>query len=173
MSMMSKRFKLIVGLGNPGQEYSNNRHNVGFLILDNFSKANNLGEFSENKKFHGEILKKDETILLKPHTFMNLSGKSVLEVATFFKISPEEILVVQDELDLPFGKVKLSFDSSDAGHNGVKDISNKLGTKAFYRLRFGIGKPLDFTPIEDFVLTDFLPEELLEVEKFKLGDYLN
>lgn len=173
MNMMNKKFKLIVALGNPGKKYLNTRHNAGFIILDNYINKEGLGTFEDSKKFHGEILKKEDTVFLKPQTFMNLSGKSVLEAITFFKISPDELLVIQDDIDLAFGKVKISFDSSDAGHNGIKDIISKLGTKSFYRLRFGVGKPADFTPVEDFVLNDFTANELQELENFKLGDYLN
>lgn len=165
------KYKLIVGLGNHGKEYSKNRHNIGFIILDNYLKDSLNFDF--NAKFSGEILKKDGVIFLKPHTFMNLSGKSVREVMDFFKISPDEILVIQDELDLGFGKVKVSSGSGDAGHNGIKDIISKLGTKDFSRLRFGIGRPTDFTPTEDFVLSDFTDGELEAILQFKLSDYLN
>lgn len=168
MSMMSK-YKLIIGLGNHPKEYSNNRHNIGFILLDNFLKES----FEFNAKFSGEILKKDGVIFLKPHTFMNLSGKSVREVMDFYKIEPSEILVIQDELDIDFGKVKISTGSGDAGHNGIKDIILKLGTKDFARLRFGIGRPQDYTPVEDYVLSDFTAQELKEISNFKLSDYLN
>lgn len=169
--MMSKRFKLIVGLGNPGTKYKFSRHNLGFLILDSYLK--NSPKFEFNKKFEAEIVKIGDVVFAKPQTFMNLSGKSVRDISRFYQISPEEILVIQDELDLEFGKVKLSYDSSDAGHNGIKDITNSLGTQKYYRLRFGIGKPQDFTPIEDFVLQDFTVLEQKELENFNLGSYLN
>lgn len=168
---MNKNFKLIVGLGNPGQKYKLNRHNVGFLILDMFLE--NKGRFELSKKFEAEILKLGDVIYAKPQTFMNLSGKSVSEIAKFYQIESEEILVIQDELDLDFGKVKLSFDSSDAGHNGIKDITRALGTQKYYRVRFGIGKPSDFTPIEDYVLQNFALIEQKELENFNLGSYLN
>lgn len=170
-NMMSKKFKLIVGLGNPGDRYKLNRHNVGFLILDKFLKEK--GPFEPSKKFDAEILKIGETVFAKPLSFMNLSGKCVSEIARFYQINPEEILIIQDELDLDFGKIKVSFDSTDAGHNGIKDIINSLGTKKFYRLRFGVGKPIDFTLIEDYVLKDFTILEQKELEKFNLGSYLN
>lgn len=168
---MNKKFKLIVGLGNPGKKYKLNRHNVGFIILDQYLK--NEGNFELNKKFDAEILKVGDMIFAKPQTFMNLSGKSVSEIARFYQVEPEEILIIQDELDLDFGKVKISFDSSDAGHNGIKDITQTLGTKKFYRLRFGVGKPTDYTSVEDYVLQDFTVLELKEIENFNLDSYLN
>lgn len=164
------KYKLIVGLGNHGKEYSLNRHNLGFIILDNFLKDSN---FEFNSKFDGEVAKFEGVLYLKPHTFMNLSGKSVQEIMDFYKISPQEILVIQDELDLDFGKVKLSSGSGDAGHNGIKDIISKLGTKDFARLRFGIGRPEGYQPIEDYVLSDFNSDELEFLSNFRLSDYLN
>lgn len=169
--MMNNKYKLIVGLGNPGEKYQLNRHNIGFLIVDKYTS--NLGKFEFNKKFDAEILKVGEVIFAKPRTFMNLSGKSVSEICSFYQIAPEEILIIQDELDIEFGKIKLSFDSSDAGHNGIKSISDSLGTKKYYRLRFGIGKPTDYTPIEDFVLQDFTTLELSTIKNFNLDSYLN
>jgi PTH1 family peptidyl-tRNA hydrolase len=168
---MNKKFKLIVGLGNPDKKYKLNRHNVGFIILDQYLK--NEGNFEFNKKFEAEILKVGDRIFAKPQTFMNLSGKSVSELARFYQVKSEEILIIQDELDLDFGKVKISFDSSDAGHNGIKSITESLGTKKYFRLRFGIGKPTDYTPIEDYVLQDFTVLELKEIENFNLDSYLN
>lgn len=168
---MSSKFKLIVGLGNPGEKYQLNRHNIGFLILENYIFKS--GKFEFNKKFDAEILKLGEIIFAKPQTFMNLSGKSVSEIARFYQIEPEEILIIQDELDLDFGKIKMSFDASDAGHNGIKSITDALGTKRYYRLRFGIGKPTDYTPIEDFVLQDFTTLELSAIKNFNLDSYLN
>ena len=168
--MMSK-YKLIVGLGNFGREYSQNRHNTGFIILDNFT--NSIGDFEYNSKFDGDMLKSNGIIFLKPRTFMNLSGKSVVEVMNFFKISPNEILVIQDDLDLEFGKIKISTGSGDAGHNGIKDLISKLGTKDFTRLRFGIGRPEGFQPVEDFVLSNFSQDELDTLNNFKFSDYLN
>lgn len=168
--MMSK-YKLIVGLGNPGKEHLLNRHNIGFIILDSFVKE--FGNFEFNPKFHGDVFKKGDLVFLKPHTFMNLSGKSVSEVCSFYKIAPSEILVIQDELDLEFGKVKLSSNSGDAGHNGIKDIIVKLGTKEFTRLRFGVGRPDGYQPVDDYVLSDFSKTELEAIYNFKLSDYLN
>jgi len=169
--MMNNKYKLIVGLGNPGKKYELNRHNIGFLIIDNYTSS--LGKFEYNKKFDSEILRVGEVMFAKPQTFMNLSGKSVSEICRFYQIEPEEVLIIQDELDLEFGKIKVSFDSSDAGHNGIKSITDSLGTKKYYRLRFGIGKPTDYTPIEDYVLQDFTTIELSTIKNFNLDSYLN
>jgi len=169
--MMSNKYRLIVGLGNPGEKYKNNRHNIGFKVLDSYLK--NKVEFTLNSKFHASIVKIGDIVFAKPQTFMNMAGKSVLAISEFYQIKPEEILIIQDELDLEFGRVKISFDSSDAGHNGIKDITKSLGTKKYYRLRIGIGKPLDYTPVESYVLQDFTILEQKELEKFNLDSYLN
>jgi PTH1 family peptidyl-tRNA hydrolase len=169
--MTNKKFKLIIGLGNPGEKHKLNRHNIGFMLIDKYFE--NSGGFELSKKFESLIAKKEGIIFAKPQTFMNLSGKSVSEIANFYQIKPEEILVIQDELDLEFGKIKLSFDNSDAGHNGIKSITDCLGTKKYYRLRYGIGKPADYTPIEDFVLQNFTSLELSIIKNFNLDSYLN
>jgi len=105
---------------------------------------------------------------------MNTSGNQVLKLANFFQINPLEILIIHDEIDLEFGKIKLQIGSSDAGHNGVKDIIRALGTREFYRLRFGIGRPENTNiQVDSFVLSDFLPHEISEIKKFDLNQYLN
>jgi len=168
--MMSK-FKLIVGLGNFGEKYQNNRHNLGFLILDNLIYPE---KFEYNAKNNAYIFKKDGVIYAKPKSYMNTSGEEVAKLASFFQIKPEEILIIHDEIDLDFGKAKLQIGSSDAGHNGVKDVIRALGTKEFYRLRFGVGRSENNqVPIDSFVLTDFLPHELEEIKNFDLNQYLN
>lgn len=168
--MMSK-FKLIIGLGNTGEKYTNNRHNLGFLILDN--PKQNL-KFDLNSKNNSYVSKKEGVVFAKPATFMNISGLSVAKLMSFYKILPSEVLVIHDEIDLEFGKIKLVSGSGDAGHNGVKDIIRALGTKDFYRLRFGVGRPENHNiPIEDYVLSDFLDHELKEIENFDLTNYLN
>ena len=171
MTMSNSKFKLVVGLGNTGEKYSLNRHNLGFLVLDNFLKNE---EFEYNGKNNAYILKKDGIIFAKPKSFMNVSGEVVGKLANFYQIEPSEILVIQDELDLDFGKIKVSFGSSDAGHNGIKDITRALGTKDFYRLRFGIGRPAnEDMAIDAYVLTNFLPHEIYEIKNFDLSQYLN
>ena len=152
---MSNKIKMVVGLGNPGKEYEQTRHNAGFWFLDELAwkwKAS----FKEEKKFFGEVaraaLPDGDVWLLKPTTFMNRSGQAVAALAQFYKIKPEEILVVHDELDLPEGAVKLKYGGGHGGHNGLRDIIAALGSKEFYRLRLGINHPGDRNQVVDYVL---------------------
>ncbi|NBO17287.1 MAG: aminoacyl-tRNA hydrolase [Proteobacteria bacterium] len=169
--MTMNKFKLIVGLGNFGEKYQYNRHNLGFLILDNIIYPE---KFEYNGKNNSYIFKKNGIIFAKPKSFMNTSGDEVLKLASFFQIKPEEILVIHDDIDLEFGKIKFQVGSSDAGHNGVKDIIRALGTRDFYRLRFGVGRPENnLVPVDSFVLSDFLPHEIEVINKFDLNQYLN
>ena len=135
--------RLVVGLGNPGREYDATRHNAGFWFAD--ALAGRLGAaFVNEGKFHGQVAKTQGDLrLLKPGTYMNLSGRSVSALARFFAIAPGELLVAHDELDLRAGEVKLKFGGGHAGHNGLRDIGAQLGTPDFWRLRLGIGHPRD------------------------------
>lgn len=154
--------RLIVGLGNPGREYESTRHNAGFWWVDEFARMHGLG-FRSEAKFHGQAargqLHGHEVFLLKPQTFMNVSGRAVGALAQFYKIAPDEILVVHDELDLPPGSAKLKLGGGHGGHNGLKDIIAHLGTKDFWRLRLGIGHPGDRSEVANFVLNDPRREE--------------
>ncbi|MCK9353806.1 MAG: aminoacyl-tRNA hydrolase [Gallionella sp.] len=154
--------RLIVGLGNPGREYENTRHNAGFWWLDEFARTHNLS-FRSEAKFHGLAargqLHGHEVFLLKPQTFMNVSGRAVGALAQFYKIAPAEVLVVHDELDLPPGSAKLKLGGGHGGHNGLKDIIAYLGTKDFWRLRLGIGHPGERSEVVNFVLNDPRREE--------------
>jgi PTH1 family peptidyl-tRNA hydrolase len=159
--------KIIIGLGNPGEQYTNTRHNVGFMIIDELKKIWNFPSFSLNKKFDAEIsegiVSGQKIMLAKPQTFMNLSGVSVRKIIDFYKLTPADIFVVQDELDLTLGKYKIATDSSAAGHNGIKNIIEHLGTQAFNRLRIGIATDKQSTSClrdaHDFVLDVFTSEE--------------
>lgn len=149
------KIKLIVGLGNPGTEYEHTRHNAGFWFLDELAwqwKA----VFKPEKKFFGQVARvsrpEGEVWLLKPDTYMNLSGKAVAALAGFYKIKPEEILAVHDELDIPPGHIRFKLGGGNGGHNGLKDIQAKIGTADFYRLRFGIGHPGERNLVTGFVL---------------------
>ena len=157
-----KAIRLIIGLGNPGREYQSNRHNVGFWWIDELAHLQKLS-FSSDSKFHALTARGQvhghEIILLKPQTFMNVSGKAVGAVAEFYKIEPAEMLVVHDELDLPPGTVRLKMGGGHGGHNGLKDIIAHLGTRDFLRLRFGIGHPGNRTEVSNYVLNDPLREE--------------
>ncbi len=147
--------RLIVGLGNPGREYEDTRHNVGFWWVDELAQSQKINLKSETK-FHGitgrGILHGHEVLLLKPQTFMNHSGRAVGALAQFYKIEPAEILVVHDELDLQPGTARLKMGGGHGGHNGLKDIIAHLGTKDFWRLRFGIGHPGERTEVSNYVL---------------------
>lgn len=147
--------KLIVGLGNPGREYEATRHNAGFWWVDEFAQANQC-TFKAEGKFHGLAARGQvhgrELLLLKPLTFMNVSGRAVGALAQFYKIAPQHILVVHDELDLPPGSAKLKLGGGHGGHNGLKDIIAHLGTRDFWRLRIGIGHPGERADVSDYVL---------------------
>ncbi|WP_230969603.1 aminoacyl-tRNA hydrolase [Nitrogeniibacter aestuarii] len=144
--------KLIVGLGNPGPDYTETRHNAGFWFCERL--AARLGaHFNRESRFHGQVAKTTDGIwLLMPETFMNRSGQSVGALARFFRISPAEILVVHDELDLPPGQSRIKFGGGLGGHNGLKDISAHCGTHDYWRLRIGIGHPGDRNAVVSFVL---------------------
>jgi PTH1 family peptidyl-tRNA hydrolase len=148
--------KLIAGLGNPGRKHEKDRHNVGFRFLSRLAAERRV-DFKPVAKYHGLIgkLARDsgELWLLMPQTYMNLSGRSVGSLARFYKIPPEEVLVVHDELDFPPGVAKLKLGGGIAGHNGLKDIAAQLGTQEFWRLRIGIGHPGDKDVVADYVLT--------------------
>ncbi|WP_152429836.1 aminoacyl-tRNA hydrolase [Vibrio aquimaris] len=153
---MSQSIKLLVGLANPGPEYSKTRHNAGAWVVEELARAHNIILKSEPKFFgmtgrlivHGQDLR-----LLIPTTFMNLSGKSIAALAKFYQIKPEEIIVAHDELDLPPGIAKLKKGGSHGGHNGLRDTISKLGNcKDFYRLRIGIGHPGHKDKVAGFVL---------------------
>lgn len=154
--------KLIVGLGNPGQEYEQTRHNAGFWFIDQLAWQEKASLKNE-KKYFGDVaritLNKHELWLLKPDTFMNLSGKAVAALAQFYKIQPDEILVIHDELDIPCGHIRFKQGGGNGGHNGLKDIQAKLGNANFYRLRIGIGHPGDKNLVSAFVLNKPSPSE--------------
>ena len=154
--------KLIVGLGNPGKDYSNTRHNVGFNFIDNYLENKKIVD-SWKRKFDGLYIKtninNEDVIFLKPQTFMNLSGNSVKKVVEYFGISVSDILVVSDDLDLNVGNFKLKMNGSSGGHNGLKDISEKLGTNDFKRLKIGISNNKEIDT-KNYVLGKFSKEEI-------------
>ena len=148
--------RLVAGLGNPGREYQRTRHNAGFWFADLLARKL-ARTFSAEKKFFGEVCRLDADVwMVKPMTFMNRSGQAVAGLSTFYQIKPEEILVAHDELDLRPGEVKLKMGGGVAGHNGLKDIRDRLGTAEFWRLRIGIGHPreqeLTEQEVVDYVL---------------------
>ena len=152
--------KLIIGLGNPGREYNNTRHNIGFYYLDLFTNKLNL---SYKEKFNGLYIKtkirSEDVIFLKPQTYMNLSGESVIKFVNYYKINIEDILVIHDDLDLDLGRIKLKENGSSGGHNGIKNIIENLGSENFKRLKVGISKN-NLYDTKDYVLSKFNQDEL-------------
>jgi len=145
--------RLIVGLGNPGAEYAQTRHNAGFWLCERLAGGHAAG-FASESRFHGLVAKAPAAggWLLLPQTYMNRSGQSVGALARFYRIEPAEILVVHDELDIPPGQLRLKFGGGMGGHNGLKDITAHLGTQDYWRLRIGIGHPGDRNQVVNFVL---------------------
>ena len=158
--------RIIVGLGNPGRKYAGHRHNVGFQCLEHLAEAWGL---SFSKRKHKALLAQGQiaglkAILAKPQTFMNLSGQAVERMARFYKVPPENILVIYDDLDLPVGKIRLRPDGGSGGHKGMKSIIEHLGSNGFPRLRVGIGRPTHGDPV-DYVLSNFAPDEQIVMEQ--------
>lgn len=178
--------RMVVGLGNPGKRYEATRHNIGFFVLDFLS--NSLGiNFNKTKKsalttefnYEGQ-----RSLLIKPQTYMNLSGRSVGAVSRYYKIMPENILVVHDDLDIGLGKIKIKPGGGPGGHKGLKSIINSLGTSEFNRLKIGIGRPLDYIdPVEYVlgtisdeeweVLKEILPQAVKAADSFLKGNEIN
>ncbi|MFI7618148.1 aminoacyl-tRNA hydrolase [Nonomuraea terrae] len=148
---------LIAGLGNPGPEYAGNRHNAGFMVLDELA-ARAGGRFKAHKS-RAEVCETRAAVLAKPLTFMNLSGGPVKALGDFYKIGPERLIVVHDELDVPYGALRAKLGGGDNGHNGLKSITKVLGTRDYLRVRFGIGRPPGRMDPATFVLRDFATME--------------
>jgi len=156
--------KLLAGLGNPGKKYEGSRHNIGFRLIDRLAERHGatLGKRKFRSRLWQGVIRSDDSeatvLLLKPQTYMNLSGSALREAADYHGIAPEDIVVVHDDLDLPFGKLRIRERGGDSGQRGVRSIIEALGDR-FLRLRVGIGRPPPRLPAEDFVLQPFLPEE--------------
>ena len=169
--------KLVVGLGNPGNEYVNTRHNIGFQLLDFIADKNSL-DFRLDKKFNAYssdyMVNGEKIILVKPLSYMNLSGTVVSKYTSFYNIEASDVLVIQDDLDMDFGKIRIAYDSSSGGHNGIKNIIDCLSTKEFTRLKIGISnnKSID---TKDYVLGRFNKEEkeILNNIYLKLENIIN
>lgn len=134
--------RLIIGLGNPDAQYKETRHNVGFMLVEHIARKNNCGDFEFNKKLNSLISKcklgKTTSILAKPQTYVNKTGGAALKLKNFYKVKPADIMVIQDDLDIPFGNTKVSFNKNSGGHKGVESVMRALKTKKFYRLRIGL-----------------------------------
>jgi PTH1 family peptidyl-tRNA hydrolase len=146
---------LIVGLGNIGREYEQTRHNIGFMLIDKILSTTHTTKINKSA-FKGELFKSDKFLFLKPNTYMNRSGESVSAVANFYK--PERIIVIHDDLDLNMGALKFKKGGGHGGHNGLRSIDSFIG-KDYYRVRMGIGKPVEKSLVVDFVLGKFKSEE--------------
>lgn len=155
--------KLIVGLGNPGREYERTRHNVGFMVLDRLANAWRF-HFNNHSKWKSELGRHDDQHLLKPLTFMNVSGMAIHAAAQFYKISPQQILLIYDDISLPLGKLRLRPSGSAGGHNGIKSTIQHLGTDQFPRIKIGIGGAEQKT-LTGHVLGKFTPEEQETLDK--------
>lgn len=160
---------LVVGLGNPGKEYAANRHNVGFLVADLL--ASRIGaKFGRSKRSHADVAEGrlgfggPKLILAKPLTYMNLSGAPVSQLAQFFKVPLEHVIAVHDELDVPFGQIRVKRGGGEGGHNGLRSMSKSLATKEYARVRFGIGRPPGRQDPADYVLSDFGAVERKELD---------
>lgn len=164
--------KLIVGLGNPGKKYENTNHNVGFMYLDNLALKNSLS-WNENSKFKSLLCSNDNYIFCKPLTYMNLSGSAVSSVSKYYDVSVNDILIVHDDVDLAPLSSKFVFNRGAGGHHGVEDIIAKLGTKEFYRLRLGIGRPAEKKyDVSSYVLSkvdDELKDYILNLDLENFG----
>jgi len=153
---------LFVGLGNPGSQYKETRHNIGFKVIDKLVDDCTINgvparDISKNS-FHGTLFRSTHSLFLKPTTYMNLSGKSVLPVKQFFKVELEDVIVIHDDIDLPFGAVRFKRGGGHGGHNGLKSIDTML-TKEYTRVRIGVGKPEHKSQVADYVLHDFSVDE--------------
>lgn len=153
--------KLVVGLGNPGSRYAESRHNLGFMVIDALAKK---AEISVTTKKHESMLGQgifagSKVMLVKPQTYMNKSGEAVLEIVNYYHDKIDDIIVIHDDLDLDFGKVRFKANGGTGGHKGLNSISNLLNSFDYARLKIGIGHPIGPIPVEAFVLSEFLPQE--------------
>jgi len=152
--------RLVVGLGNPGARYAGNRHNIGFMVVDRIRLRHRLGHWGRG--FHGIAargsIEGEQASLLLPDTYMNDSGLAVGETARFYKLPPDDVIVVHDEIELPFGKVRLKVGGSNAGHNGLRSISSHIGNE-YKRVRIGVGHPGHKDLVHNYVLNDFAKDE--------------
>lgn len=148
---------LFVGLGNPGSQYEETRHNIGFKVIDKLVSDLNARDISKSS-FHGTLFRTANSLFLKPTTYMNLSGKSVQPIKNFFKVELEDVIVIHDDIDLPFGALRFKKGGGHGGHNGLKSIDANI-TKEYIRVRVGVGKPEHKSQVADYVLHDFNTSE--------------
>ncbi|RKR88630.1 peptidyl-tRNA hydrolase [Micromonospora pisi] len=160
---------LLVGLGNPGREYAGNRHNVGFMVVDLLA-ARVGGKFGRHKRTVADVAEGrlgfggPKLVLVKPLTYMNLSGGPAAALAQFYKVPPAQVIAVHDELDIPYGQLRVKCGGGEGGHNGLRSMSKSLATKEYVRVRFGVGRPPGRQDPADYVLSDFSAAERKELE---------
>lgn len=159
--------RIIAGLGNPGQEYSKTKHNVGFMFIDALAKKLSADNWQE--KFNADtaqsMIGTDKVLLLKPLTFMNLSGKAVAPAMNWYKIKPQDLIVVHDDMDLPVGMIRIRVKGSSGGHNGIKSIISCINSNEFIHVRIGIGHPLPNWQVNNHVLSKFLSEDQKSIDE--------
>lgn len=166
---MTDSSTIVVGLGNPGPKYAANRHNVGFMVADALARRVG-GRFAVSRKARAEVCEArlgvggPRLVLVKPLTFMNLSGESVGPLAQYFGIAPESVIAVHDELDIPYGQLRIKRGGGEGGHNGLRSLTKVLGTKDYTRVRFGIGRPPGRQDAAGYVLKDFAKAERLDLD---------
>ena len=160
---------LLVGLGNPGIKYEKNRHNIGFCLIDYFTGQINSEDYIDkfNSKYTLVRLNDNKIHIIKPQTYMNRSGVSVKNCKDFYKIAPDNIIVVYDDMDLALGSLKIKSSGGSAGHNGVKSLIDEVGSNNFVRIRIGIGKPLNKENVNNYVLSDFKKDEFEALSSIK------
>lgn len=164
---MEKNIYLLIGLGNPGEKYKNNKHNVGFLFLDYLKEKYKFNKFKKRKNYYYSLneFNNIKTALIKPDTYMNLSGMAVSNALSFFKATIDKILIIYDDIALPFGKIRIRENGSSGGHNGLKNIELELGTKDYKRIRIGIDSPKYTSALRDYVLKDFSDEHMSTLKR--------
>jgi|SRR5690625_1509279 len=165
MLRWGKKMKCVIGLGNPGRKYERTRHNIGFMVIDELLRRYRIS--CDKKKFNCEYtithIAGEKLLLVKPQTFMNLSGEGVQPLLQYYNVTPENTLVAYDDLDLPLGKIRLREKGGHGGHNGIRSLITHFSTKEFKRLRIGIGRPIDQTSIVNYVLQRFSKAEMEEL----------
>jgi peptidyl-tRNA hydrolase, PTH1 family len=165
--MSGNKICLVIGLGNPGDRYQTTRHNIGFMVLDKIAGAYNIPV--NKKKFNADygkgVIDRIDTILVKPMTFMNKSGFSVIQFVNFFKVSNKDVLVIHDDIDLEFGRIKIKEKGGDGGHKGVRSILDALGSDDFCRIRLGVGRSAHQIDVSDHVLGSFNTDEKMQINR--------
>ncbi len=159
LRILTIMIRMLVFLGNPGKEYASTRHNAGFLLCDYL-----YPDAIYQMKFHSQFMKAGDVYVIRPMTFMNLSGTAVSEAASFYHMAPEEIMVIHDDLELPLGKARLQKGGGLQGHNGLRSIKDRLGTGEFYRLRIGIGRP-EHGDVRIYVTSPFRKDEMITINQ--------